>query len=82
MRPSPPLSYVRAHRKRWAWLRTTQAHIGAIIALGACGSTPGLTLKCDGRCHVAPANVGQRPEPGQCPTADSGFPAVPSRGRR
>jgi hypothetical protein len=40
------------------------------LAITACGSTPGLTLRCDGRCHVAPANLDLRPEPGPRP-----FPA-------
>lgn len=34
------------------------------LALTACQITPGLTVKCNGRCHVYPASVGHRPAPG------------------
>jgi hypothetical protein len=34
------------------------------LLLTACGSTPGLTLRCDGRCHLVPANLAARHGPG------------------
>lgn len=35
------------------------------LAISSCGTAPGLTLRCDGRCHIRPADVSRRPELGQ-----------------
>lgn len=34
------------------------------LALTACHSTPGLTVRCDGHCHVFPADLHARRAPG------------------
>lgn len=33
------------------------------LVLAACGSTPGLTLKCDGHCRLIPADLHHHPDP-------------------